>query len=331
LAAIAGIIGGTPRQRIPAKFSMISTNEASLVMKTLLLAVMLVSLVPIASYCQENDCFAFIENGAIVLTCGSEVVRSEDLGIQGFAISEDGQLGLKRSTAGPIVNGGTELINNSLVVNLSNEAVRSFDFYPDDFAATCGALLAEAPLRKGIVNVSSGESVKRGQYTRYRCSNDQGVCVGQVTRSANLVLERESKHTTLEGSAISGEFDISPNGKYVAYSNHNRICVASSKSQTQCTSAASVGGLSVSDAGEVLFTGGTGQNCVYKDSWHFRPEPLSNNSVHLDECLAIMLWKSGLKSSTRVAALGRQPEWVPQKWALALKHWLMDVGPGFPY
>jgi len=292
----------------------------------------LVCVLSTSAYSQQGDCFAFIRNGAIVLNCAGKILEGKDLGIQGFAVSEDGQLGLLRSSPGPIVKGGSELVNKSILVDLRNSTQRPFAFYPDDFCATCGTLLAEATLRNGVVKASTGESAMESPYLRYRCSGDRSVLVGETKKSDDLVLVQESKHTALEKTGDSSAFDVSPSGSYVAYSKDGRICLVSDGSSVGCARATTVGGVSVSNGGSILFTQGTNQNCVYSDSWHFRPHPLSDTLVHQDECLAIMLWHPGMELPSELATLGRQPQWIPGKWVDPLKRWLAVAasGPGNP-
>ena len=97
----------------------------------------------------------------------------------------------------------------------------------------------------------------------------------------------------------------------------------------RCLPAEPVGDISVSDKGVVLFTQGTSQNCVYVDSWPFKPEPLSSSHMKQDQCSATVLSfrHPGMPLAREVVPIGRQPQWDSRCWVSALKSWPQDRRP----
>ena len=82
------------------------------------------------------------------------------------------------------------------------------------------------------------------------------------------------------------EFDISPDGQYLAYFRGDGgspdICRTKIGSPPQCAPAdpGEVGrdGISLSDSGVVVYTGATGEGCFFKDMAHFAKKQLPGYS-----------------------------------------------------
>lgn len=332
LAAVAPLMAGFRVSPHGARATMIKRREkyiafASTTRKGMCLALAFIAIGCPRLIAEQRDCFAYIKNGAIVLQCGDNVSTGEDIGVQGFALSQGGLLGIMRSSSRPIGENGDELVNKSVIVDLRSGQMKESASYPDDFSATCGELLSETPLRDGVSSAWTGAPAETVPFVRYRCSSNRVVLVGQTNKSDDLVLVEGSRRSKLEKTAGATTFEVSPNGTYLAYGNTGRVCVSSGINPPRCLPAEPVGDISVSDKGVVLFTQGTSQNCVYVDSWHFKPEPLSSSHKKQDQCSAIMLWRPGMPLAKEVVPIGRQPQWVPDVWVSALKSWLQDRRP----
>jgi hypothetical protein len=73
----------------------------------------------------NSGCYAFIRQGALVLNCSGQTQSTSDLGLEGFAVSPDGNhLGLMRSDSAPIDQYTSRLINESKLVDLRTRTIR---------------------------------------------------------------------------------------------------------------------------------------------------------------------------------------------------------------
>ncbi len=76
---------------------------------------------------------------------------------------------------------------------------------------------------------------------------------------------------------------------------------------------------SVNDAGEVLVSAQTRQECFYTSASNFSTKRARGAGA--DACLAIGYWKPGLKAIESVEPLGRSPQWIRPETAKLLRDW----------
>ncbi len=188
---------------------------------------------------------------------------------------------------------------------------------------TCGSLFGvfdekRQPTRKDLLTETD---ISVDLYTWFRCSADRKVVVGIVEPERALYLG--SARIAAPGSAAHYEFNISPNGQYVAYaSDRQPLCVWSAVG-TQCASANTIDTshdlVSVRDDGDVLVAMATAEKCVYQSAADYKPA--RPNDKKASNCIAIAHWRAGMGSPEIVEAVGREPQWISPATAALLKAW----------
>jgi|SRR6185437_3095562 len=125
------------------------------------------------------------------------------------------------------------------------------------------------------------------------------------------------------GSAAHYEFNISPNGQYVAYASDRQPLCVWSTAGTQCAAANMIDTshdlVSVRDDGDVLVAMGTADQCVFKSSVDYKlAKP---NDKKTANCVGIGHWRAGMGSPEIVEAVGREPQWISPATANLLRAW----------
>jgi hypothetical protein len=287
-------------------------------------------LVPGVVFAQvEKRCFAFLLRGDVSVSCGGTVTQITRLGhVDQFAVSGE------HSTLGYITSGVTKrtepsavAISTTTLVGLRSGMTRSL--VGDNFlVSTCGGLFWGYDAQRkhsGARDLITGEELAMPPYTWFRCSSDRKVVIGTSGERGSDLYEGISPRTKIASAASFGHatFSISPNGSQVAYfADSSPLCVVARPAPPQCAAASAVlpNAPSVDDAGQVLFTISTPQECFYRSASNFSPQRPAG-ATETDACLGIGYWRPGLKAVTTVESLGRNPQWISPATAEMLRSW----------
>jgi hypothetical protein len=209
--------------------------------------------------------------------------------------------------------------------------------------ASCGTVLAmtgdpteKRPFPSVVRDVKTWEPVVFDAYRDFACSSDRGAVVG-VTGGPDRVLmagNPPNRELLKAGRYQCLLYDISPNGRYVAYSpdgttfaygpgakRNGKLCVAQGAGRPTCVDTeVDRFRLSVSDSGEVLFVRFTEQACHVRDQWHASLEPRPGYTEG-DICMALFYWRPGGGDPIEVDFLGLYPQWLSPGAASALLEW----------
>lgn len=159
-------------------------------------------------------------------------------------------------------------------------------------AASCGTILMVS--RSKVRDAVTGKTLPIEPYITFRCSADRKIVVGRPKRGG-LEVGTASPQVLVSPHNLPLLYDISPTGRYVAYLQRRRLCVADLSGTTSCgpTNAVDFADrLSVSDLGSVIF-----------GRW-----PSGG----------LAMWKPGQKSPIVLQTVGRDPQWLTPAAASAL-------------
>ncbi len=264
-----------------------------------------------------SNCYSFIQGGRLVLQCPDARTTTTDLNLQAFAVSANGSYLAFMSGSGN--DAGTTML---IDLRAQNATTRSLN--TRSLASSCGKLIAsDAGMTTDVV---SGRELSKPPYTLFRCSSDEAVVVGyQGTWKDPLEVRLKLWRGLPPRSVISSltefrAFDVSPNGKYIAYSDSgsHKTCIVFVE-KLSCTNDAALAPVSVSDSGEVIFSSHRDEGCFYKDPSHFEPSSIRSN----DACLGIYKWQIGIPEEQLLEPIGRDPQWVAHPdW---LKAWMVKA------
>jgi hypothetical protein len=174
------------------------------------------------------------------------------------------------------------------------------DHIGEGVMSTCGTILLFE--RSKARDLIGGSGLKMKPYKNFRCSADRQIVVGvKEWTSDELMVGSRPRQTVISRTPYS-HFDLSPNGRYLAYftSDWQQLCVAVIQGRTTCTKNISKPfPISVSNEGAVLFTVST------------------DGSAY---------WKPGQQSPTRIEEPGANPQWLSARAASALVKWSTTHG-----
>jgi len=291
-----------------------------------------------------NLCFAFLRSGSVVISCEGREDRITRHGeLNSFAIAEEpGVLGVVTSY---IEQQGTGSLQQGIQVVPGSQGV--FDMVRmvelksgkplfnkirgsvPTLISTCGGLFGvldakRVPVRKDVL---TGADVSFDPYTWFRCSADRKVVAG-IAEQDRILSEGlpPQAHVAPAEAAAYYEFNMSPNGKYLAFaSDRQPLCVWSAEGGSQCAESADATDsthdlVSVSDDGDVLVAIATGDKCAYKSPTIF--SPAKPNDRKAMNCIGIGHWRPGMKSPEIVESLGRAPQWINPATASLLRQGL---------
>jgi hypothetical protein len=279
----------------------------------------------------EKPCFAFLLRGDVSVSCGGAVTQITRLGgVDDFAVSgEHSTLGYITSQVTKRPGSSAVAISTTTLVDLRSGMARRL--VGDNFlVSTCGGLFwgyDAQRKRSGTRDLITGEEMAVPAYNWFRCSSDRRVMVGTSGERGSDLYEGITSRTKIAsaGSFGQGTFSISPNGSQIAYfADGSPLCVFAPPTAPQCAAESAVlpNAPSVDDAGQVLFTTSTPEECVYKTPSNFSPKrPALATGEGTDACLAVGYWRPGLKSATIVESLGRNPQWISPATAGLLRSW----------
>jgi hypothetical protein len=118
----------------------------------------------------------------------------------------------------------------------------------------------------------------------FRCSQDQSIVITALrlpSTSVRHTLFRWSQSERVEVATDVLEYDLSPSGNFLAFSQGDRVCVlrTDKADAKECIELVwSQGPLAVDDKGKVLFSAETNEDC---------------GTHHIDPCLAVFQWEVG--------------------------------------
>jgi hypothetical protein len=247
-------------------------------------------------------CYAFLRDGDVYLACGGPAhpVVTRRRVIAYFAVAEDGSvLAFAESRIKWVwwwPGAGTAVLDLHVVplrgLRHNRDVAGLTNWGP--LVASCGTILMA--FQRSVRDVVDGSRLSVKPYSNFRCSADRKVVAGLTKKHGGLKLGLPPK----ELARIDGPFsyDVSRNGRYVAYVQNRRLCLTDLEGGTACTEAEPVGRFSVSDSGTVIFvrfSGGMAQG--------------------------VAVWNPASNSITTLQAEGWDPQWLTPSAASALLAW----------
>ncbi len=174
-------------------------------------------------------------------------------------------------------------------------------------------------------DVLTGQRLNYPPYRTFRCSADKTVVVGTSDPDGEVLKggyppEREIAHAPPRTNGI--DYDVSPNGRYLAYRSGTDLCVERAGSKLGCTldTIDGPGKVSVSDSGDVLVGTPLDEPCYFDAAGHVSLEALpSYTSRRL--CYAVVQWVPGTKGPVVVNLDGGDPQWISPQTAAVLLAW----------
>ena len=285
-------------------------------------------------------CYAFLKERDLYVNCGAKAERiTAESDIADFAVAMDGaavalvkEHGTEKSMDGhDIPRRDIELV--MLKPGFQRRWLPRVEGSPG-VEASCGTILA---VWGGIWSRPSGgfkvdwtardaftgKEVRYDGYFDFVCSSDRKTVVGCINSDARILMSGvPPRLQVMEATAneIVIPYNISPNGKYVAYVA-NELCVASHERTLGCLqwSGTRPGEVSVSDSMGVLLDGGTGQThrCFFNAAGQLSFKPLPGYSKEV-ECMGVALWRPGDKTAQVLEMFGWSPQWITPEAAAAL-------------
>lgn len=199
--------------------------------------------------------------------------------------------------------------------------------------ASCGTALFLYRTTKDLV---SDRDIEFQPYMDFRCSSNRQEIAGEVEldRNGSIVngvpigndhsalvtgLPPDIKRPLVPNSgAETFAYDLSPNGKYLAYNIPYRLCLVEKGVAKRCIVKTDVGSrISASNVGDIFFTTHIGGTCYYKDSFHV----LRRHHAGYDDrgpCVGIAVLQKGKGSSEIIEPLAWYPQWLTTDAASAL-------------
>jgi hypothetical protein len=170
--------------------------------------------------------------------------------------------------------------------------------------STCGTILLFE--RSKARDLISGSGQKMKPYKNFRCSADRQIVVGVKKWSSDELMVGSQLRQVVISRTPQSHFDLSPNGRYLAYitSDWQRLCVAEIQGPTTCIKNISYPfPISVSNEGEVLFAVSTDGSAYWRPSQQ-SPTPVEEPGVNPQ-------WLSALAASALVrwSSTHKNPQW----------------------
>ena len=276
-------------------------------------------------------CFAYILDGDVWFRCNGQTRQVTTQGdVTDFAISTDTLAWELGHEEGDI---------ESFPLNGQPGPLLDPRGGPSRLYASCGTILhvrygyTERGFPTGravaVLEVPGARNVVFASYLDFRCSFDRKVIFGLTSGGETLSMGlppvgvwgpyREHPH-----------FDVSPAGRYIAFGGPSEVCVQKVGGFPLCVGDEDFDRLSVSDTGEVLYSGHWDEHtCAYKDPWHaaLKPRP---GYTEGDLCQAVAMWHPGLSEPEILVPLARDPQWISPKTAERLAAWHPQGAPAGP-
>ena len=265
-------------------------------------------------------CYAFLRNGDLWTVCDA---KRERIHIDHHAFD----LTFSASTSSmaflidkPELRGRTgQLRSDLVVVDLGQNARRSkSEVEFRTLVATCGTILG-FPVgigKRPPMDLLTGSPLEFPPNLDFRCTSDRRVVLGfhdwGTPQESQLVLTVDGKEsrTFFADLGNPGDFDISSNGRYIAYIGRNKgresLCVSEPAGPAACSPMTPGGAyqIFVSDLGVVLYTTDSDKDCGGAS------------------CRAVAYWRPGLAGPEIIEANdSNSPQWITPQAAAALHRW----------
>ncbi len=262
-------------------------------------------------------CYAFLERGDLWTVCQG---KRERIDLQGkvldFAVSADGSYFAAQEKFELSDIGGAR----QLLVSLSRTPIEKSKLveFPEVLYATCGTIISFDGLSLSPFDLINSQPTRFSLYKSFRCSSDRQVIAGwteeydaqtqtharndpglSIQRRLRVSHSGKQSEFTIWGWEV---FDVSPNGKYLAYSTvakqgrEHALCVAEAEGKPACV-LHSGDSVSVSDTGEILLWVGN---------------------------VGVMYWRPDLKRPLlleKAEMNSPRPQWITPQVAHALHNW----------
>jgi len=271
----------------------------------------------------ETLCFAYIVRGDVILRCGGSKTQLTAIrGIRGFAVGDEHW---SYEPKWRLLASG-ETSSMTYVIDLRTGS-RKDNVDVSDVVRSCGTFYAlpRFPVDGVRLDLITGEMIAFPPYETFLCSADRKTVIGMTDYKESALTLGVPPSITI---APAKKFDrlgfaVSPNGKNIAYySDRGILCVYIHPGTTHCArmQESLVGRPSVNDAGEVLVSAGSLEECYYAGWRDFFPKPRQGDDQEdRDQCLTVGYWKPGLDSIRIIEPLGAEPQWVSPHAARLLR------------
>jgi len=314
---------------------------------TLVITLSLVGFSPDASAKPPTQlCYAFLKGDVnthsdLYVTCGGKrerITKNQD--IWDFAVAGDG------SALALLRHRGTEkgFGSNGMAIAIPHREIEVVSLKPDfqrrlsprdpgnpELESSCGTVLAVSHAVSvapsgGISEVTrdalSGERLSYEPYYDFRCSSDRKSIVGYLDlhrRVLKVGLPPVRLIVEAREHSIVGPYDMSPNGRYIAYVT-DALCVDDDGKNLGCVRGWGTypQKISVSNSGDVLFDGGSGEPCYFDGVGRVSLKTLPGYD-DIEECTAVSYWRPGEKERQVLEIIGWSPQWITPEAAAALR------------
>lgn len=281
-------------------------------------------------------CYAFLREGDVWTACNGRPakVQLKAAGtVMHYAVSSNGaNLALLLDVSKPDERGivGKNLVMASLG-SLSESPAKSTEW--QFIRATCGTILGYNAGNWSATDIFNGKTIEYPPDRAFRCDASRSVVMGWNDvhiMSTELLLRVRGRADEKIAASVNGgmDFDVSENGAYAAYYSAkapkpSQLCVVKIHGGVDACVAeghdeAGLDGMSLSNTGGVLYAGHTGESCYYKDMQHFGTKSLPGYTGQ-DSCLGIYYWRTGMPKTTLVEEIGRYPQWISARTAMAMR------------
>jgi hypothetical protein len=289
-------------------------------------------------------CYAFLKQGNLFVRCNGTLMQITKQGnVNDFAVSQTGTaMAFMRNQGTRKLNDGfgTPIMKLQIILlkKSGEEHALPIGNKFGSLVASCGTALFLYRTTRDLV---SGGDLDFEPYFDFRCSSNRQQIAGEVEldnhRTIVTGLPTGNDHSALatglppkiwvpDSGAESFAYDISPNGKYVAYHMPEGLCLIENQMTKSCTRRVdSLNQISVSDAGDVLFTTHTGETCRYRDSFHVS---LTSRGGYdsAGPCIGVAVLQRGHRSPRLVQPLAWYPQWLTPTAASAVTAWRHHAG-----
>jgi hypothetical protein len=287
----------------------------------------------------NSFCYAFLSQGNLFVRCNGALIQITKQGnVNDYAISQTGtaMVLMRKKGTRELNNGfGTPMMTLQIIPMGIGSEERDVTIGTEfgGLAASCGTALFLYRTTKDLV---SDRDIEFEPYMDFRCSSNRQEIAGEVELDpdgniANGLLTGNDHSALVTGlppdiksplvpssGAETFAYDVSPNGKYIAYNIPYELCLVGKGLAKQCTVKTHVvGRISVSNLGDIFFATQTGGTCYYKDSFHV----LRGHHPGYDErgaCIAIAVLQKGNRSPDIIEPLAWYPQWLTTDAASAL-------------
>jgi hypothetical protein len=187
--------------------------------------------------------------------------------------------------------------------------------YLGGLVSSCGTVLLDRR------DVFSGRSFKVPHYRHFRCSDDAKIVIGLNPRDGSLIQAGRPPKVAVHGGRAIIQYDISPDGGYLAYLTTHEVCSGKMGTVAECMPVHEpLVHIAVSNRGEVAFDTIVTKGCdVHAPAGTIPANDYSGSEP--TRCSAVGYWKPGLPTIRILAYQARNAWWITTQTASALVKW----------